>query len=74
MLNDAFKYIFCKAKSDLAYSCEIILVDDGSKDGTISEYRRLVSAFPSNPNIDFKLLKLGLNSGKGKAVSEVYLI
>lgn len=72
MLNDAYKSLAHKVKSDSTYTCEVILVDDGSKDGTIKEYRRIVSEFPQNNNIDFKLLKLGLNSGKGKAVSEVH--
>ena len=71
MLNDAFKSLLRKVKSDPACTCEIILVDDGSKDETIKEYRRIVSEFLTNPKIDFKLLKLGINSGKGKAVSEV---
>lgn len=72
MLNDAFKSLIRKIKSDRAYNCEIILVDDGSKDETIKEYRRIISLFPNNSRIDFKLLKLGSNSGKGKAVSEVF--
>lgn len=72
MLNDAFKSLVRKTKSDPTYNCEIILVDDGSKDETIKEYRRIISLFPKNSRIDFKLLKLGINSGKGKAVSEVF--
>ena len=72
MLNDAYEPLAHKVKLDPTYSCEVILVDDGSKDGTIKEYRRIVSGFPQNASIDFKLVKLGLNSGKGKAVSEVH--
>lgn len=72
MLNDAFKSLVRKIKSDPIYNCEIILVDDGSKDETIKEYRRIISFFPKNSRIDFKLLKLEINSGKGKAVSEVF--
>ena len=74
MLNDTLKSLFLKIKSDPDYTCEIILVDDGSKDETIKEYRRIISEFPKNPKIDLKLLKLGANSGKGKAVSEVNII
>lgn len=71
MINDAFKSLVQKIESDPKFNCEIILVDDGSKDETIKEYRRIISTFLKISKIDFKLLKLGTNSGKGKAVSEV---
>lgn len=58
---------------------EVILVDDGSRDGTCAAYCQLVKAYqlkriangkkPSQ--LSFKLLKLTVNSGKGHAVSEV---
>lgn len=71
MLNDVFKVIHRKTQSERTYTAEILLVDDGSKDGTIKEYKRIVSTFGDNPMITFKLINLFINSGKGKAVSEV---
>ena len=74
MLKDTWKVLKNKASSDFKFNCEVILVDDGSKDGTIYEYRRIVSQLKNNSQIVFKLIKLGLNSGKGRAVSEVNTI
>lgn len=71
MLKDTLKVLKTKVSSDPEFNCEILLVDDGSKDGTIDEYRRIVSKTNTNTRIVFKLLKLEANSGKGKAVSEV---
>lgn len=71
MLKDTIKILKSKVSSDSEFNCEVILVDDGSKDGTIDEYRKIVSKLNSNSRIIFKLLKLEINSGKGRAVSEV---
>lgn len=71
MLKDTFKSLLIYSKSSPLFNCEVILADDGSKDGTASKYGQVVSTFPNNPKIDFKMIKLGKNSGKGKAVSEV---
>lgn len=74
MLKEVMIVLELKIKADQKYNCEIILVDDGSKDGTVLEYRRIVTTFKQNPRIHFKLLKLSKNSGKGRAVCEVILI
>lgn len=75
MLEDTLKVLKSKVNSDREFNCEIILVDDGSKDGTVDEYKRIVSTFGNIEKIEFKLLKLKINSGKGRAVSEVkYLL
>ena len=74
MLKEVMVVLELKIKADQKYNCEIILVDDGSKDGTVLEYRRIVTTFKRNPRIHFKLLQLSKNSGKGRAVCEVMLI
>lgn len=71
MLSDVFTVLRVKTERDFKYSAEILLVDDGSKDQTVKEYKRLVSTFEKDSRITFKLIKLRTNSGKGKAVSEV---
>lgn len=71
MLNDVLMVLKSKISSDQGYNCEVILVDDGSKDKTIEEYKKLVSSFGQIQRIDFKLIKMEKNSGKGSAVSEV---
>lgn len=71
MLRDASRVLKAKVRFENNYRGEIILVDDGSKDATVDEYKRIVSSISPIPGIDFKLIKLGTNSGKGRAVSEV---
>ncbi len=72
MLDDAVPVLEGKAPADKSFSAEIILVDDGSKDDTCSEYVKYVKSSKHNlPRIHFKLLKLANNCGKGRAVSEV---
>lgn len=73
MLKDVQKILKAQIfdKNDIKY--EIILVDDGSNDATVAEYKRIVSNFGPTPGLDFKLIKLRRNSGKGHAVSEVRL-
>lgn len=71
MLYNALAVLKSKTGADQGYSCEVILVDDGSKDKTVDEYHNLVATFGKFQQIDFKLIKLEKNSGKGFAVSEV---
>ncbi len=71
MLDDAVQVLNAKVLSDQVFKCEVILVDDGSKDKTVSEYKRIISDFGHLQGIDFKLIKMMVNSGKGRAVSEV---
>ena len=72
MLGNVLEVLKSKISSERKYNCEVILVDDGSMDKTVEVYKKVVSAFGSSKRIDFKLLKLAKNSGKGFAVSEVY--
>lgn len=71
MLDDVLAVLKSKTGTDQGYNCEVILVDDGSKDKTVDEYKKLVANFGQFQLIDFKLIKLEKNSGKGFAVSEV---
>ena len=71
MLDDVLVVLKSKIGSDQGYNCEVILVDDGSKDKTIEEYKKLVSSYDQIQSIDFKLIRMENNSGKGRAVSEV---
>ena len=71
MLDDVLIVLKSKISSDESYNCEVILVDDGSKDKTIEEYKKLVSSYDQIQSIDFKLIRMENNSGKGRAVSEV---
>lgn len=52
-------------------SCEIVLVDDGSTDGTLSLLRELTAegfTFHSGLKADIHLLEQGTNQGKGSAI------
>lgn len=71
MLDDTLIVLKSKTDSDNEFNCEVILVDDGSKDETVKEYKNIVNSFGQIKKIDFKLIKMGTNSGKGRAVSEV---
>lgn len=71
MLDDVLAVLKSKTSSDQEYNCEVILVDDGSKDKTVEEYKKIVLSFDRIQRIDFKLMRIDNNSGKGRAVSEV---
>ncbi|MCZ7582752.1 MAG: glycosyltransferase [Deltaproteobacteria bacterium] len=53
---------YAKTRAD---RCEIVVVDDGSTDGTADDARRLLKAYP-----DHRVVVLPENQGKGRAVRE----
>lgn len=68
MVNDALDY-FQELQETEKISVEIIVVDDGSRDGTVKTCYDYMK--PYNGELDFKILKLCENSGKGLAVKTV---
>lgn len=66
-----FRHTFSEVISflDLGFgkSCEMILVDDGSGDGTFQEAQRLTKLFPGH---SFQLIRSEKNRGKGYSISQ----
>jgi dolichyl-phosphate beta-glucosyltransferase len=54
--------------SERAYDAEIIVIDDGSRDGTSAALRQLLAALPELPALN--VVRFETNTGKGFAVRE----
>ncbi|XP_026447984.1 dolichyl-phosphate beta-glucosyltransferase-like [Papaver somniferum] len=64
-LDETLIYLQQRAANDKAFSYEVVLVDDGSTDGTIM----VASDFIKNYSIDnVRVIPLGRNQGKGEAI------
>ncbi|KAI9485894.1 MAG: nucleotide-diphospho-sugar transferase [Benjaminiella poitrasii] len=67
MLEETVDYLETLKKKDTAFSYEIIVVDDGSRDNTCE----IAMAFAKKmPEVDIRLLALDKNRGKGGAVTQ----
>eukprot|EP00752_Nemacystus_decipiens_P005067 g4600.t1 len=68
MLKDTFAYLGTRRKTaDSSFTYEVIVVDDGSTDGTAAEVKRWVTQLGTDA---VRLLTLSENQGKGAAVGK----
>ena len=69
MLEPTFAYLEQRARADRAFSFEVVVVDDGSRDGTC----RVVADFARRHGGDdvLRLVRMPENRGKGAAIREV---
>lgn len=65
MLDESLHFLEAKSKRDLNFSYEIIVVDDGSRDGTCSVVLQYSKRYGTDK---VRLLRLHRNHGKGGAV------
>lgn len=65
MLEECFSYLSKRAKAEAKFTFEIIVVDDGSTDGTAAVALEYASSYSSDV---VRVLKLEQNLGKGGAV------
>lgn len=64
-IQDSLRYLQRRAAVNEEFTYEILIVDDGSKDGTVASASKFVKEY----GIDvIRVLKLGVNQGKGAAV------
>ena len=67
MMKPTLDYLTSRSKSNPSFSYEVIIVDDGSRDSTVS----LAHTYSSLHGIDVvRVLKLKANQGKGGAVQQ----
>lgn len=67
-LRKTFKALYCGVKKTPFILSEIIFVDDGSKDGTLSLIKKEKSGLEKKLAIDVKIVSYFVNSGKGYAI------
>jgi len=65
MLDPALEFLMARSKADRAFTFEVIIVDDGSSDGTGELVMSYVDKYGSNL---IRLLTLQPNQGKGAAI------
>lgn len=65
MMDEAITYIKKRTAREAGFKCEFILVDDGSRDGTVEVAEGIAR---SNPECTIRILRLHQNHGKGGAV------
>lgn len=70
MLVDTIEYLENRVERQPGFSAEVIVVDDGSPDGTSKQVNEACSLIKSNA-IDLGLIRFSQNQGKGAAISEV---
>ncbi|KAL1101851.1 hypothetical protein V6Z11_D05G324500 [Gossypium hirsutum] len=64
-LNETMNYLQQRAANDKSFSYEVVIVDDGSKDGT----KRVAFDFVKKYGVDnVRVILLGKNHGKGEAI------
>jgi dolichyl-phosphate beta-glucosyltransferase len=67
MLSETIPYLQARTRTDPSFTFELIIVDDGSRDGTAA----LVLAYSAKYGHDcVRLMKLAQNMGKGAAVQQ----
>ncbi|KAK9742455.1 hypothetical protein RND81_03G174100 [Saponaria officinalis] len=64
-LEDTMKYLQQRSEKDKSFTYEVVIVDDGSKDGTKSVAFEFVKKYKIE---NVRLLLLGRNHGKGEAI------
>jgi len=67
MMNETMEYLESRAHRDRAFTYEVIIVDDGSKDNTVKVAMGYVKKYGAD---NVRVLKLGVNQGKGGAVQQ----
>lgn len=70
MLVDTLSYLEARTKRDPSFTSEIIVVDDGSPDGTSAQVRRIFDQLKPEL-VQVGLIRFPMNQGKGAAISEV---
>ncbi|PPE02232.1 hypothetical protein GOBAR_DD00759 [Gossypium barbadense] len=64
-LNETMNYLQQRAANDKSFSYEVVIIDDGSKDGT----KRVAFDFVKKYGVDnVRVILLGKNHGKGEAI------
>lgn len=70
MLMDTFAYLEARAKREPFFTTEVIVVDDGSPDGTSAQVHRIFDEVKPEM-VQVGLIRFPVNQGKGAAISEV---
>lgn len=65
MLNECFDFLESRRKENRDFTYEVIVVSDGSRDGTISVAHEYMHKYGAN---QCRVLNLSPNRGKGGAV------
>ena len=65
MMNETMDYLEGRQKKKASFSYEVIIVNDGSPDGTAEQAMKFVSQYGAEK---VRLLDLAKNRGKGGAV------
>lgn len=71
MLDECMEFLEQKAKQDSKFTYEVIIVSDGSKDGTVQCAMKYCAKYTSEK---FRVLELIENRGKGGAVRLVSFV